>query len=100
LRDSETSSELMEKENWIENILNSTNGIMQVTPCENMFSKIQQKINKQNKVSDKTVWLVAASIAVLVLLNFTVLLTKTKESKTSTTVYFENTINQSNQLYQ
>jgi len=90
----------MEKENWIENILNSTNGIMQVTPSENMFSKIQQKINKQNKLSDKTVWLVAASIAVLVLLNFTVLLTKTKESKTSTTIYFENTLNQSNQLYQ
>ena len=100
MRDSETSSELMEKENWIENILNSTNGIMQVTPSENMFSNIQQKINKQNKLSDKTVWLVAASIAVLVLLNFTVLLTKTKENKTKTTVYFENTINQSNQLYQ
>jgi len=100
LRDSETSSELMEKENWIENILNSTNGIMQVTPSENMFSKIQQKINKQNKLSQKTVWLVAASIAVLLALNFTVLRTKFIESKTSTTVYFENTINQSNQLYQ
>ena len=100
MRDSETSSELMEKENWIENILNSTNGIMQVTPSENMFSKIQQKINKQNKLSQKTVWLVAASIAVLLALNFTVLRTKFIESKTSTTVYFENTINQSNQLYQ
>ena len=90
----------MEKENWIENILNSTNGITQVTPSENMFSKIQQKINKQNKVSEKKVWLVAASITVLVLLNFTVLLTKTKENKTKTSVYFENTINKSNQLYQ
>ena len=100
MRDSETSSQSMEKENWIENILNSTNGITQVTPSENMFSKIQQKINKQNKVSEKTVWLVAASITILLALNFTVLLTKSKESKNSTTVYFENTLKQSNQLYQ
>jgi len=90
----------MEKENWIEKILNSTDGMTQVIPSDDLFLKIQQKTNKQNKVSEKTVWLVAASIAVLVLLNFTVLLTKTKESKTTTTVYFENTLNKSNQLYQ
>ena len=90
----------MEKENWIENILNCTSGIMPVSPSDDLFFKIKQKINRQNKVSDKTVWLVAASIAVLVLLNFTVLLTKTKENKTKTSVYFENTINKSNQLYQ
>lgn len=90
----------MEKDNWIENILNSTNGITTVSPSDNLFSKIQSRIKNQNKVSEKTVWLVTASIAVLVLLNFTVLLTKTKESKTTTTVFFENTLNKSNQLYQ
>jgi hypothetical protein len=65
-----------------------------------MFSKIQQKINKQNKVSDKTVWLVAGSIVVLVLLNFSTLASKTKQKTSSTTAYLEMTVNKSNQLYQ
>ena len=82
----------MEKENWILNVLNSTNGITKVSPSDGLFSKIQNKI-KLNNVSPKTVWLVAASIAVLVLLNFTLLTTKTKESSTTTTTYFENTLN-------
>ncbi|MGL2964606.1 hypothetical protein ACSVH2_12360 [Flavobacterium sp. RSB2_4_14] len=90
----------MEQENWIENILNSTNGMTTVIPSDDLFSKIQQKIKKQNKVAPKTVWLVAASIAVLVLLNITLLKSKSKEEKITTTVYFENTLNQSNQLYQ
>jgi len=89
----------MEKENWIANILNSTNGITDVVPSEDLFSKIQTRIKNQNKVSEKTVWLVAASIAVLVLLNCSLLLSKTKEEKTATTAYFETTLNQSNQLY-
>lgn len=90
----------MERNNWIENILDSTNGITPVAPNDDLFSKIQRRIQNQNKVSEKTVWLVAASIAVLVMLNFTILISKTIESKTTTTVYFENTLNKSNQLYQ
>jgi uncharacterized membrane protein YvbJ len=90
----------MERNNWIETILNSTNGIIPVVPSDNLFSKIQQRIQKENKVSSKTVWLVAASIAVLVLLNFTILITKTKERKTTSTAYLENTLNKNNQLYQ
>ena len=90
----------MERNNWITTILKSTNGIKSVEPSDDLFSKIQQRIQKENKVSSKTVWLVAASITVLVLLNFTILITKTKERKTSSTAYFENILNKSNQLYQ
>lgn len=89
----------MEKDNWIENILNSTNGMAAVTPSDDLYTKIQQKINNQSKVSSKTVWLVAASIAVLVGLNFSILTTKIKESKSARISYFENTLNKSNQLY-
>jgi hypothetical protein len=89
----------MEKENWISTILNSINGITKVSPSDDLFFKIQNKI-KRNNVSPKTVWLVAASIAILVLLNFALLATKTKESSTTTTTYLENTLNQSNQIYQ
>lgn len=90
----------MQKETWIENILNSTNGITQVKPDDYLFSKIQRKIKQQNKVSPKTVWLVAASIAVLVLLNISIISSKSKQTKHSTTAYLEMTVNQSNQLYQ
>jgi prophage maintenance system killer protein len=90
----------MERDNWIQNVLNSTNGMTSVAPSDDLLSKIQQKINQQNKVSPKTVWLVAASIAVLVAINITVLKTKTKVKTESTTAYLESTINQSNQLYQ
>lgn len=90
----------MEKNNWIETILNSTNGLTPVVPSDNLFSKIQAQIKNKNKVSEKIIWLVAASVAVLVVLNCSVLSSKTKKNKTSTTTYFENELNKSNQLYQ
>lgn len=90
----------MEKETWIQNILNSTNGITQVNPTTDLFSKIQQRIQLENKVSSKTLWLVAASIAVLVLLNVSIITSTSKSEKKSTTSYLEMTVNKSNQLYQ
>lgn len=90
----------MEKEKWIENILNSTNGITPVTPSTDLFSKIQQKIKKQDTISAKTLWLVAASIAALVLLNVSIINSKSNGTKYATTAYLEMTLNQSNQLYQ
>ena len=90
----------MERNNWITTILNSTNGIKSVEPSDDLFSKIQQRIQKENKVSSKTVWLVAASIAVLLLLNFSAIVSKNKDKNSSTTTYLEMTVNKSNQLYQ
>jgi hypothetical protein len=90
----------MERNNWITTILKSTNGITPVVPCDDLYSKIQQRIQLQSKVSLKTVWLVAASIVVLILLNFSVLTSKTKQKESSTTAYLELTLNKSNQLYQ
>lgn len=89
----------MEKEQWIENILNSTNGITQVNPADDLFSKIQQRIQQQEKVSTKTLWLVAASIAVLAILNISAITSKTTSEKESATAYLERTVNKSNQLY-
>ena len=90
----------MEKETWITTILNSTKGITPVAPSDDLFSKIQQRIQLESKVSSKTVWLVAASITVLVLLNISAITSKSKSTKDSTTTYLEMTINKSNQLYQ
>lgn len=90
----------MERNNWITTILKSTNGITPVLPSDDLYSKIQRRIQLQSKVSLKTVWLVAASIAVLILLNFSVLTLKTKQKESSTTTYLELTLNKSNQIYQ
>ena len=90
----------MEKNNWITTILNSTNGIKSVEPSDDLFSRIQQRIQKENKVSSKTVWLVAASITVLLLLNFSAIVSKNKDKNSSTRTYLEMTVNKSNQLYQ
>jgi hypothetical protein len=90
----------MERNNWITTILKSTNGITPVVPSDDLYSIIQQRIQLQSKVSLKTVWLVAASIAVLILLNFSVLTLKTKQKESSTTTYLELTLNKSNQIYQ
>jgi hypothetical protein len=90
----------MEKETWIENILNSTNGITQMAPDDDLFSKIRQGIKQQEAVSPKTFWLVAASIAALVILNVSVISTKSKPAENPTTAYLEMTVNKNNQLYQ
>ncbi|WP_396159492.1 hypothetical protein [Flavobacterium sp.] len=90
----------MERNNWIATILKSTSGIAPVVPTDDLFIKIQQRIQLQSNVSSKTVWLVAGSIVVLVLLNFSTLASKTKQKTSSTTAYLEMTVNKSNQLYQ
>ena len=89
----------MERNNWITTILNSTNGITPITPNDDLFSKIQLRI-QETKISSKTLWLVAASIAVLVLLNVSIIASKSKSETNSTTAYLEMTVNKSNQLYQ
>lgn len=88
----------MKKEIWIESVLESTNGITQVAPSEALFSKIQLRIKEQN-VEPKTIWLVAASIVVLVLLNITALKTQNTTQSESNSIYLSETLNKSNQLY-
>lgn len=88
----------MEKDQWIQTVMNSTNGISAVTPSDDLLSKIQLKIKQQEKVAPTTVWWIAASIAVLLTLNVA-LLQKAKTRDNSTSSYLEHTLNQSNQLY-
>ena len=71
----------MEKDKWIENIVNSTDGIMKVSPNEELFSKIQSKINEQKPAESYIKWLVAASIVVLLCLNTTFLIKKSANNK-------------------
>jgi hypothetical protein len=87
----------MEKDKWIENVLNSTDGIMKVSPNEELFSKIQLKINEQKPAESYTKWLVAASIVVLLSLNTMFLLKENKSSQKTEITQLVNSVN--NQLY-
>ena len=71
----------MEKDKWIENIINSTNGITKVSPSNQLFSKIQSKIDEEKTVDGYTKWFVAASIVVLLSLNTTFLIQKSNTNK-------------------
>lgn len=89
------------KEIWIETILNSTQGITKVTPSEELFSKIQQKIQFEDKVSSKTIWLVAASIIVLIMINITAVKSNFNSVKQETPqTYILTTVFENNQIYQ
>jgi hypothetical protein len=88
------------KENWIENIFNSTQGIAQVSPSDDLFSKIQQRILRNEKVAPRTVWLVAASIIILVLLNITAIKSKVYSQEENQTTYLSSILSENNQIYQ
>ena len=89
----------MEKDNYIETILNSTNGITKVSPSDDLFSRIELKIQSKNKVSDKTIWLVAASVTVLLTINISVIMKNKVTSKDKIEASLASTLNKSNQLY-
>jgi uncharacterized membrane protein YvbJ len=89
----------MERETFINQVLNSANGITQVSPSDELFSKIEQRLAQKQVVSMKTLWLVAASIAILISINALLLSQKTKNTTTELQSAFETSINKSNQLY-
>jgi len=87
----------MERENFINEILNSVDGIAKVTPNEVLFQKIEQRI-QETTVSPRTLWLVAASIAALIALNL-LLVSGKPSSGESEMASLEHSINKNNQLY-
>jgi hypothetical protein len=88
----------MNKDQFIEKVLNSTNEIQRVEPNEALFSKIQLRIEAEKPVSNYIRWLVAASIILLISLNMGILLntndTSASKSELSSLVSTTN-----NQLY-
>ena len=88
----------MEHQNWINEILESTNGITPVTPDATLFSKIQNRIESQKTVEPKWIWLAAASIILLVLLNIKFVISKST-NKEEASELIASSITKSNQLY-
>ena len=88
----------MKANNWINDILNSSNGITKVTPNTLLFSKIQNRISTQNTFSRRWIWIAAASFTILVSFNIKMLLTITTKTAAPTETIVLSVSN-SNQLY-
>lgn len=88
----------MEQDKWIENVLNSTNGITKVTPNDLLFSKIEKKIQENNRNYRSTLWLVAASVTLFLSISIIVfqLSSFSKKEKISS---FDEQFTINNQLY-
>jgi hypothetical protein len=88
----------MEQENWINEILDSTNGMTSVMPDAKLFSKIQDRIQMQKTVNPQWVCLAAASIILLVALNVKFIFFETSNEERATELIVSS-ISKSNQLY-
>ncbi len=88
----------MEQENWINEILDSTNGMSSAEPDAKLFSKIQDKIETQKTVNPQWVWLAAASIILLVAMNVKFIFSETSNEERATELIVSS-ISKSNQLY-
>jgi len=88
----------MNKETFINEILNSTNGITKVNPSDNLFSKIENQLENKKVVSLKTLWLVAASVVVLISINVILLSSKSIRNDATLSVLAKS-LNKNNQLY-
>ena len=88
----------MEKETWIKEVLESTQGITMVVPNASLFSKIQSKIKVENTIPMPWVYTAAASIAILVALNIALVSLNTKKEKSATEI-MASQLSKSNQLY-
>lgn len=87
----------MEKEDFINNILNSVDEINSVEPNDIVLQRIEERI-KESKISTRTLWLVAASIVILVSLNI-ILINAKSSSKNTEMATFAYSIDKNNQLY-
>ena len=87
----------MEREDFINKVLISADGIAKATPSDAIFLKIEKEI-KETTISPKTLWLVAASIVVLISFNI-MLLNGKSNSNESEIASLEHSINKNNQLY-
>jgi hypothetical protein len=78
--------------------MESTNGMIKVVPNKLLFDKIQNRINLENSVSNKWIFVAAASFALLISINISLLKSSSVKSSTQTESFI-STISNTNQLY-
>jgi len=88
----------MEKENWIDEVINSTGKIAKAVPDDALFSKIQNRIKKVETVSPEWIWIAAASLLLLASLNVKLVFSKSHKEKSSVE-RIASYVSTSNQIY-
>ena len=88
----------MKANNWTIEIMESTNGMVKVLPNKSLFDKIQNKINLENKVSNKWIFIAAATFALLISINIKLLKSNLAKTNMQTETVI-STISNTNQLY-
>ncbi|WP_163401075.1 hypothetical protein [Flavobacterium fluviatile] len=71
----------MEKENWINEIIDSTDQIVKVLPSDGLYARIQSQMNAQNTIETKWIGLAAASLLLLLGLNVKVVINELEVEK-------------------
>ena len=89
----------MEKEIFINNVLNSANGVTKVIPKEQLYKKIQSKLEERKPVDIYSKWMVAASIIILFTLNIIVISNSNEEAVVQDESITELVSSNNNQLY-
>lgn len=89
----------MEKEIFINNVLNSANGVTKVIPKEQLYKKIQSKLEERKPVDIYSKWMVAASIIILFTLNIIVISNSNEEAEVQDESMSELVSSNNNQLY-
>ncbi|GIZ08849.1 hypothetical protein [Flavobacterium sp. UMI-01] len=89
----------MEKEKWINEIIDSTNHIVKVLPSDGLYAKIQTQMNVQKTIDIKWVWLVAASILILASINIKVVLNEIQSVKETEKTALVASLSDTNQFY-
>jgi hypothetical protein len=88
----------MEKEKWIDTVLNSTNGKTPMEPDDAIFFKIQLRIHNENRISKPWIWVAAASFLVLFSLNIKFIFSESDYTKLKAE-QLASDLSKTNQLY-
>lgn len=88
----------MNQQDFINQVFNSIDGIEKMNPKNDLFDKIVSRIDAQKNVSSKYIWLAAASIAALLIVNITILSKQAITPQTEKNIIFAQ-FDKSNQIY-
>lgn len=70
----------MKTENWTNEILDSSNGMVKVLPNKLLFNKIQNRINLESKIPNNWIFVAAATFALLISININLLMSSSAKS--------------------
>ncbi|AWG20070.1 hypothetical protein FFWV33_00315 [Flavobacterium faecale] len=89
----------MEKDKWIEEVMDTANQIVEVAPADGLYFQIQQKLNAKKKVRKEVLWLAAASIVILASINIKVIYSDLQVEHEIEETALVASVSDSNQFY-